>query len=331
MLPLSNVCEACKRNPIGVEEESDVPTQPYKICEGCHERLMSNSLKPIEWYNLAVFHSPMSFLLHDDFYEEDGEATQPEEDVVVTQQDLAPTLKNVMKDMEALIDFAITRWYLEADVVNVLKEHDKTEMFKSIKTRFSHTDSPDIKARLIEITSEVLKGHAEEWIRELWTHYGEELLVTLSEATANCLPAQEGLQLVLEKLEALNDKEKNMYAASCLYHFRSPDVLLWIEKNCKVFHDNWGRLTAVSFPTWETMKSWLNKGRPLSLVALDAMEACADEDRLPIIAKYKPQILGTNITEIEPVLINYLQHDAVPRVKNKIEWILEDKDIIFTR
>lgn len=50
------------------------------------------SLRPIECYNLAVVQSPNKFLLHDDFYEGDGEACQLEEDVVVTKKDKAPTL-----------------------------------------------------------------------------------------------------------------------------------------------------------------------------------------------------------------------------------------------
>lgn len=59
-----------------------------------------------------VIHSPNKFLLHDDFYDEDGEACQSEEDVIVTNKDKAPTLKNVRNDLESLLDFSITRWFL---------------------------------------------------------------------------------------------------------------------------------------------------------------------------------------------------------------------------
>lgn len=330
MQTLDKACESCKLNPAAVEEPTEVPTQPYQLCNPCHERLLKRSLKPIEWFNLAVIHSPSAALLHDDFYEEDGEATQPDEEVIVTRKELAPSLKKVKRDLNALIDFSITRWYLETDVINALKKHNKDELLQASKTRFYRTDVVEIKKRMLEIASEVLEGHAAEWIRELWNQYEEDLLVELSEATASSLPIQEGLQNVFGKLEALDDKERNACVASCLYHFRSPEVLMWIEKNCRTFHDNWGRLAAVSYPTWKTMKKWLSMGRPLSLVALDAMEVCADEDRYPIIKKYKPQILRTNLNEIETVIEEYLKQDSVPRVKNKSEWILEDKEIIFT-
>ncbi len=326
----SKVCQSCSESRASVIESSDVPTQPYHLCVPCHERLLSSSLRPIEWYNLAVIHSPMNFWLHDDFYEEDGEATQPEEDVIVTEKDLAPSLEDVQEDVEALIDFAITRWSLEEDVLDALKNHHKTKILESIKPRFIQTETYEIKSRMLDIARDVLGSEASEWIRELWIHDDGELLIDLSEATASCLPASEGLPLVFRKLEALTDKEKNACVASCLYRFRSPIVLPWIEKNCRTFHGNWGLLAAVSYPTWEMMKSWLNKGRPLSLVALDSMEACANEGRHLIIAKYKPQILETVVSEIEPVIKGYLQQDSVPRVKNKSEWILDDKDIIFT-
>ena len=43
-----------------------------------------------------------------------------------------------------------------------------------------------------------------------------------------------------------------------------------------------GRLAAVSQLTWRRIKSWLTKGHPLSLIALDAMVSCipANEDVL---------------------------------------------------
>ncbi|MDW4525474.1 hypothetical protein R3398_03700 [Rossellomorea marisflavi] len=120
----TDFCEACKTNEINVVEASDDPNQPYKLCNSCHERLVKYSLRPIEWYNLAVVHSPNKFSLHDDFYEENGEACQPEEDIVVTKKDKAPTLRNVRDNLESLLDFSITRWFLEDDVINALKKHD---------------------------------------------------------------------------------------------------------------------------------------------------------------------------------------------------------------
>lgn len=62
------------------------------------------------------------FLLHDDFYGEDGQAFQSEDDVIVTKEDKAPTLQDVRQDLASLLDFSITRWFLEGDVIDALKQ-----------------------------------------------------------------------------------------------------------------------------------------------------------------------------------------------------------------
>lgn len=324
-----DLCEACKKNKINVLETSDDPNQPYKLCNQCHERLLKRSLRPIEWYNLAVVHSPKKFLLHDDFYEEDGEASQPEEDVVVTDNDKAPTLDDVQNDLETLLDFSITRWFLENDVINALQKHDKQTTLKSVKYRFYGTENYEIKSRMLEIVADVLSATASEWVRELWKNYDEELLYQISWATASSLPIEEGLNNVFEKLKSESEKKLPIVAFTSLYRFRSSHILDWMESNSTIFNDNWGRLAALSFPTWERMKVWLNKGRPLSLIALDTMANCFIRGGDFYVEQFSPKILRTERNEVEEVLNNYFQKDDVPRVKMKVARILENKKEIF--
>jgi hypothetical protein len=80
----------------------DDPDEPYLVCQQCHDRLMSRSLRPLECYNLAKRHGWAKFLLHDDFYD-DGEASQPEEDVDEAEQYPAPTLKQDQQSPDALL------------------------------------------------------------------------------------------------------------------------------------------------------------------------------------------------------------------------------------
>jgi hypothetical protein len=328
-MTVTDLCEACKTNKINVVETCDDPNQPYKLCNQCHERLLKLSLRPIEWYNLAVVHSPNKFLLHDDFYDEDGEASQPEENVVVNDKDKAPTLKDVQNDLESLLDFSITRWFLEEDVIKALREHDKLSTLKSVKSRFYGTENYEIKSRMLEIVADVLGTTASEWVRELWKNYDEELLYPISWATASSLPIEEGLNNVFEKLKLVSEKKLPIVAFSSLYRFRSDVILDWMESNCTIFNDNWGRLAALCFPTWERMKLWLDKGRPLSLIALDTMANCVITGGDPYVEQFKPKILETDKNEVEAVLNDYYQKDDVPRVKMKVARIVENKKEIF--
>src|SRR4051812_7162321 len=328
-MKITDLCEACKINEINVVETSDDPNQPYKLCNQCHERLLKYSLRPIEWYNLAVVHSPNKFLLHDDFYEEDGEACQSEEDVFVTKKDKAPTLRAVRNDLESLLDFSITRWFLEDDVINALKKHDTQKTLSSVKSRFYRTKNYEVKSRMLEIVADVLDTSASGWVRELWENYDEEFLYPISWATASSLPAEEGLNNIFEKLKLVSEKELPIAAFTCLYRFRSNNILDWLESTCIIFNDNWGRLAAVCFPTWERMKSWLNKGRPLSLIALDTMANCVKGYGDFYVEQFSPKILGTDKNEVEQILNDYYQKDGVPRVKMKVARIVENKQEIF--
>jgi hypothetical protein len=224
---MMNRCEACKKNEIEVIEPCDNENQPYQVCSVCHDRLMKYALRPIEWYNLAVIHTPHAYLLCDDLYEDDGEACQPEEEVVITSSDRAPTLEEVQTNIEELLDFSITKWFLEKEVITAFKEHDKETVLSSIKTRFYTTENYEIKSCMLEITADVLGTFASEWVRELWRQYDEILLVDLSDAAAASLPCEEGLKNVFEKLALVSKKELPQYASSCLHRFRASEILDW--------------------------------------------------------------------------------------------------------
>ena len=325
----NNACEACKLAAISVIETVDDNDQPYKLCGGCHQRLITYSLRPIEWYNLATVHSHNKYLLSDDFYDDNGVSYESEEDTTSFSGYQSPTLKNVEGNLADLIDFSITRWSLEDEVIVSLSAHSPLYVLDYVKTKFHSVNNLEIKSRMLEIAAEVLGPVAADWIRELWNNYSEELLYPLSLATATSLSTKEGLHNVLTRLDIINEKDLPIVAFSYLYRFCSSDVLDWIKETCTEFNDNWGRLAAVSHPTWDRMKDWLNKGRPLSLVALDAMENCIKNFGDPIIEKISPKVTGLDTDNLEQVLTAYYQNDAVPRVKRKVEEITENRDVIF--
>lgn len=187
----------------------------------------------------------------------------------------------------------------------------------------------EIKSKMLEVVCEVVGALASEWIRELWIDYDEELLIPLSQATSTSLPHEEGLKNVFEKLVLFSEKELSIYAFSCLYRFRSNLVLDWLELKNIEFNDNWGRLAALCYPKWDRMKGWLDKGRPLSLIALDTMVNCIIIGSDPLVERYQPKILDTSKDEISSVLKNYYQIDTVPRVRNRVNSILDNDNEIF--
>ena len=127
----------------------------------------------------------------------------------------------------------------------------------------------------------------------------------------------------------VREKDLPIVAFSSLYRFRSTIILDWMESNCTILNDNWGRLAALCFPTWDRMKMWLNNGRPFSLIALDTMAKCFIRGGDPVVERFSPKILGTQKNEVEQILNDYEQKDGVPRVKMKVARIKDHMEEIF--
>ncbi|MDF2672068.1 MAG: hypothetical protein K0R09_333 [Clostridiales bacterium] len=325
-------CQACKIRQVEVIEKCDDEIEPYKLCHECHERLLSYSLRPIEWYNLASIHTFNKFLLHDDFYEDDGVATQPEKDVDEAKDLMAPALDSVKDSIESLLDYCIAKWWLEEDMISCLKYHMPHLLLQSIKIRFDCTQNYFIKSRLYEIASKSLGRFCEGWIRERWRMYNGEHIMCLSEAACLCLPFDEGFNLVLNALECIPENELPHVAFSCLYRFRTQSALNWIEIKVKSpVKDSWGRLAAASNPTWDKLNVWLQNGRPYSLVAIDTLINLIPYPGENALRRLTPRpilINPSSIALMSQVLKQYCEKDNVPRVRQAIEKIIMNWDII---
>ncbi|WP_202081193.1 hypothetical protein [Caldalkalibacillus salinus] len=322
------ICQACKLNNVQVVEENEQDNQPYELCNGCYDRLTKRALRPIEWYNLAVIHSSNKFYLHDDFYDEDGTATQPEEDVIINDEHLAPELNDVANDLDKLLDYSMTSWWLNDDTIKVLNSHDKQMVYDQVKSRYALTNNVEIRSRILQIVEKVLTTVAEKWIRRLWEERLtiENNLLDLAMASAVSLPFVEGFKNVKHHLQNISPQKLPHAAFGCLHKFRSPLVLDWMEdKVTSPVNEAWGRLAALSRPTWHKLAHWLSLGRPMSLVALDTLVKCIGKPNDPYLRKFSPKLERyASVNEMESVLDQYLLIDNVHRVRRDIMVIKEN-------
>ncbi|MCB1092719.1 MAG: hypothetical protein KDL87_14380, partial [Verrucomicrobiae bacterium] len=194
--------------PQTVVERCDDEDSPYHICEGCHDRLMARALRPIEWYNLAKRHSWSRYLLHDNFYDEDGTATQPENDVVDAISHPAPRLSNVVGDPERLLDYTITRWHLD-DATKIAWQTISSEaVLPVISTRFTSTGNLNIRSACLEVASLTQSEGGAGFIRYCWREYPSVDLISLAQASAACLPFREGFDRVCDALAEIESSQK---------------------------------------------------------------------------------------------------------------------------
>jgi hypothetical protein len=282
------------------------------------------SLRPLEWFRLAALHGPSQYYLSDDFYFDHGVAQAPREPVLSPELFPAPTLQQAAENLEVLVDYAITCYDLlfKEELLTVMRQQNKHLLLISLQRRVADTQSIEVEAKTYEICAAVVEREAEDWIRSRWQVYHPAIFFALAIASATCLPFEEGFHRVVEKLEAMPQKEMR---SSCLVlaYFRTERTLDWLEAHISSpITDSWGKLAAMSQLSWKRVAMWLDQGRPLSLVALDALKACGRYET-PLLKKFVPKLLEPATREaMTTKLEQYAAQDSTPRVKQNVTTII---------
>ena len=330
---MRTACQVAAHEPAEIEFQSQSPDGPYLLCSEHYERLRTYSLRPLEWYTLATIHGPCEHYLHDDLYENDGTACQPHRPVVDPEAYPAPRLEAVSADLERLMDFALTRWQLDDRVQDALKGHERESLLRAIADRHHCTRNAWFHRRLVEIGSTILGRAAEGWLRSLLTGLPACDRLMYLYYGHGCFSREDGAVMALD---AVSNLPPEHWAQQCmvLSRFREPAYLVWIERNVRdPLIEAWGILAAASGLTWERAAQWIEAGRPLSLVALDAMATCVSRPgQASLVRQISPRIHAeTDLDAIESVLRQYAERDRVPRVRHLVGYIIKNLSAIIVR
>ena len=328
------ICQSCKQNKVEVIESCDDEEFPYKLCKPCHRRLLTFSLRPLEYFNLAAKHGHYG-LLHDDFYDEDGTAAQPEIEVVEDENLTFPKLRDIEDDLEKVVDYALALWRLNNEVINILKQFDKQPLLDSLERRISETRKLDNK--IYEIAAKVLGEFASDWVRKEWKTHNSENFTYYAECLAKCLPLDESFNYITDELGKIDSSSKLSEKMICLIHFQSEKSLDWIEQNVHKMQNlssSWGMVAAASKFSWSRAKKWLGSGRPLSLISLDGLANCsATKDSLNFALWLRENLQKLlepdSVENMNKILSEYLQNDNVPRTRNLINYVTKNWDKIL--
>lgn len=321
-------CESCEINKVEVTEDIEAGPK-YKLCKSCHHRLTNLALRPLEYFNLTAKHGH-SFLLHDDFYDNDtGEAGQPKISVEHADDFPFPVLSELTNDIEKLIDFAIVQFITDDIVFGHIKQHDKAEVLTVLNKRLQRNEA--LKYKLLEIAANGLGDYAESWVRDNWRQRKKDELLIFAEAMTKCLPFSEAFRELTMEIEKADNKELSNKIGA-LIHFERAETLDWIESvkdRISNISEYWGTLTAASKLSWARTKKWIEAGRPLSLIALDGLNYCTTtgsrQNQSFWFQKHPPKLIDPDKPEVMAKVINdYLKVDSVPRVKNVVSRITDN-------
>lgn len=322
-------CESCRINPVETERLSFDSSVPYKLCRQCVHRLENRALRPLEYFNLASIHG-QPHDLHDDFYDDEtGEATQPNIDVIDADKFPYPDINEIRNNLPRLIDLAVVQNSLDKNVFELIRNADKSKILECLDKKNSYNHQLGYK--IYFLVGCLLEDFAADWLRDKWKNSSETEILNFSFALANCLPTDEAFETIKNAVDKTEDKNLAMYSHAFM-DLNSSLSLKWIEsvkdriKNVSV---DWGVLAASSQFDWPTAKKWLEIGRPLSLISLDALYYCLTtpekQNRVLNFQENPPKLIDPDRPEIiAKVLTDYLKNDNVHRTKTTIDSIIND-------
>lgn len=316
-------CESCGQNGAGPRADPD-GGPPYILCSACAYRLETRSLRPAEWFRLAALHGWTRYFLHDDFYDDDGTAAQPAVPVENAEQHPFPLKEQWAGSLPLALDVAYVKWRLDPEL-SVLLAAKPEQTLELLRKTMGARKNPTLRARALEIAASSLGPTAAEWVRGQWSASPQSFLFPLAQASAACLPRSEALSLVIAALEAGTGRMDDRIA--CLSWFRDEAALDAIEKLVQSpLTSSWGRVAAACGLSWDRACRWLDGGRPLSLVALDALVAMVHYDT-PLLKELQPHLPGPVEAEsIRRVLSSQAERDPVPRVNAAVRRLLKSAD-----
>jgi hypothetical protein len=320
------VCESCRQRQVAEVIASDDPDEPYRVCGVCGERLRQPVLRPLEWFNLAARNGSHKFLLHDDFYDEDGTATLPATDAYSVDGMLASTLDEAAQSLDRLVDYCITRYWLGAPEYDAFRRFEDEAILDELRRRAANGNR-HVMAVMLTLCANVLGHAAASWVRAQYAKAcHDDMLFSWAEAAARCLPEPEGLHKTIDALGAYAGAGLRERIGALMW-FRSPAVLDWIEVHAPRANITgaWGQLAALSGLSLSKVEVWLSRGRPLSLIALDALTQFIPwPGQAPLVRRLDPRLRACpDRLPLVRALQACMAADTAPRASGKCQYLIE--------
>ena len=220
------------------------------------------------------------------------------------------------------VEGQVKRWFVENELIEQMMYYPAEVWLPIFEKCLPKLHNNDHMNTLFHLAGYVLKNLGTDFIRKHWGKWSEETFRGLTFAAIHCLPLKEAYGLVTDKLGQMDQRER-LICKFVLGWFENRLVLKWIEENVVSPIDvSWGALAARSQFDWEHFEKWLTLGRPISLVALDALGFCLTTPRAPDGHQYKPLINTPTEVYLKNVLENYRKLDPAVRIRRTIEFLM---------
>ncbi|MGE7997763.1 SMI1/KNR4 family protein [Lysinibacillus sp. NPDC093190] len=175
------------------------------------------------------------------------------------------TLKQAMSNLESLLIY-VSMHGVKDRVPEAFAQFDPSTVYYALRNKIEQSLPPANKEAWSEVLAKVCAVKASDWVRTLWSDKNDIPSRVRDYLTANCLPVEEGLSLVLQDIEK---KTIDPYTAfHRLRHFHNPKTIAWMKPYVSFPIDGWATLLAESQPSAETLFEWLSGSEVERLIVI---------------------------------------------------------------
>ncbi|MFY0518962.1 SMI1/KNR4 family protein [Lysinibacillus sphaericus] len=172
------------------------------------------------------------------------------------EQYLTLTLEQAMINLESFLIYVSMHGAEDSKVQEVFANFDSTKVYHAVQSNIVDSSKSIHMQAWSEVLVQVCAAEAADWVRSLWDSQTAVVGAIRDYLTAHCLPADEGLLLVIQDIE---ENPVNSYIAlRRLCHFHNPEIISWMRPYVTFPIDGWEELLVESQPSAEALFAWLN-------------------------------------------------------------------------
>ncbi|MGE7694923.1 SMI1/KNR4 family protein [Lysinibacillus sp. NPDC094177] len=226
------------------------------------------------------------------------------------------TLNQAMSNLESLLIYVSMHGVTDTKVQKAFAQFDSSKVYHALRNKIEQSLPLADKEAWSEVLVKVCAVEARDWGRMLWSDKNDMPSRIRDYLTANCLPAEEGLSLVLQDIEK---KTVDSYEAlHRLRHFHHPKTIAWMKPYISFPIDGWDILLAESQPSAETLFEWLNGSEAERLTAIRAVWQMMQQDMTPTT--------GVDKDNWRPLLAYWKEHEILRKNKQLFSQALAGLD-----
>jgi len=243
---------------------------------------------------------------------------------------LVPRSAEQALTLDQMLALCMKQVVLRDEHYEPLEQFPRGELSAALARRLADSPSETVRSVCHDILRNVLRLDGAELFRAHFAELRMSAPIRWTATAAKCLPREEMLQLSWDMITS-RDGLALKDAANALEYCRTPAALEWIERTIgqpKLVAQFWGELAAKSELSWPRAQRWVANGRPLSLVALDALQIIAR------LRETKSEFNDVRLAEVSDrgeivdALRSYAARDDVPRVSRAVAAIVEKINLI---